>query len=300
MPSLSQQSKEQTFWRKIEHKHRRHFSEDLREELCLKAGAYVDEDTYFQDLEGMVDEYMELAGHDDFSLVGLISLATVRSFLHAHGSTLKDGDDRKPIRRLQKSYNRRVALLECVLKGYLADQPAWHKLKFDDNSTFLDKRLLSGRIQCWETVTAEWNQRYPHDVMSPETIKREFCRAKREDGLRREFVFRRLTEFVRQYMRLCASSIGMTFAPFATGEPDFESLTDFVQAQFDDLVDETRSISKESIVHFCKRHHDELTKILAPCLQFKWLQSKDEFTDWDRLSNSGPNYFSWFAKPEFK
>ena len=115
-------------------------------------------------------------------------------------------------KRYQRCFEKRLYLVEFIMKRLLAITKRGHKSILDIYLQRLQKRID------WKQMCVEWNEKHPNDCMSPEVLKVRYYRAIAKEDIEREYLTRRFPTIMEEiWERLGAQpySVELVF-----GEPE--------------------------------------------------------------------------------
>lgn len=124
--------------------------------------------------EGSVDDfeaYVEAVVQRERSIIErLLRLDSQCQYVKSKSTNAKPNRTR----RHQKNFNRQLRIVVFVLD--------WHA-----NLNDIVNRQFKKRITKWDTLAGEWNEAFPYDQMSADTLSRNFRNAVREEDVQQAY-----------------------------------------------------------------------------------------------------------------
>jgi len=164
-----------TLWAKWERDKGILIPDDFRKR-CEEAIGLVDEDVTLADL----NDYVE----DRFNDLEFLRAAN-------YFSNRKKSKGSTPKKRYQRCFEKRLYLVEFIMKRLSAITKRGHKSILDVYIQRLHKRIG------WKQMCLEWNEKHPNDCMSPEVLKVRYYRAIAEEDVKREYLTRRFPTIMK-------------------------------------------------------------------------------------------------------
>ena len=155
-------------WKKWERDKGIRIPDDFRKK-CEEAVGLVDEDVTLTDLNDYIEDRLE-----DVELLQIVKYFSNRKRPKVAAT-----------KHYQRCFEKRRYLVEFIMKRFLAITKRGHKSILDIYVQRLHKRID------WKQMCVEWNEKHPHDCMSPEVLKVRYYRAIAEEDIKREYLNRR-------------------------------------------------------------------------------------------------------------